>query len=415
MAKKEAEQALLEEIAASDDPINATLYEQYSRNLRKAVDGVFAEDNSGGLSDRLRANVSRFAAYKAYHATGEIRKEIGKNGNIDAGRKELHAFNRYQAAEYNTTVSRCRTAKQFQEFSQPDNVRLFPNIKWLPSRSATPREQHILFYNRVWAKNDSFWNANQPGNLWNCKCDWEETDEPVTDNNPTTPIRHDGLEKNPAITGEVFTDNASYIRHCKDKAKAEKFVDKYLHWHNDFMRYKQDPDYKDVEFDYETGGMMAVHKEHILHEAKKEKRFFGDKTSGYLELSCGRQLKAAGHRVVFVNEIKPDSTGNNLPVLDIELNGTPMDIKSVTEDSLLGGALLNKNRQIKNVKIKTGVESDSVVLFFYKPEYFTEDKMQNGILYYKNFRKKDGTPITQRIHHIYIVRKGIKEILEYDI
>lgn len=214
MAKKEAEQALLEEIAASDDPINATLYEQYSRNLRKAVDGVFAEDNSGGLSDRLRANVSRFAAYKAYHATGEIRKEIGKNGNIDAGRKELHAFNRYQAAEYNTTVSRCRTAKQFQEFSQPDNVRLFPNIKWLPSRSATPREQHILFYNRVWAKNDSFWNTNQPGNLWNCKCDWEETDEPVTDGNPTTPIRHDGLEKNPAITGEVFTDEASYIKNA---------------------------------------------------------------------------------------------------------------------------------------------------------------------------------------------------------
>lgn len=234
MAKKEAEQALLEEIAASDAPINATLYEQYSRNLRKAVDGAFAEDNSGGLSDRLRANVSRFAVYKAYHATGEIRKEIGKNGDIDAGRKELHAFNRYQAAEYNTTVSRCRTAKQFQEFSQPDNVRLFPNIKWLPSRSATPRKQHILFYNRVWAKNDSFWNINQPGNLWNCKCDWEETDEPVTDGNPTTPIRHDGLEKNPAITGEVFTDEASYIKNCSNARKR-----KIEHWTGDKLLRKE--------------------------------------------------------------------------------------------------------------------------------------------------------------------------------
>lgn len=212
LAKKDAEQALLENIAAEDKPINTTLYQQYGQNLRKAVDGVFHEDTGDGLSDQLRANVSRFAAYKAYHATQQVREQISKGGDVEAGRKVLHAFNRYQAAEYNTSVARCRTAKQWQEFETDDNMRLFPNLRWLPSRSATIREEHAAFYNRVWPKDDPFWNTNQPGNLWNCKCDWEETADPATDGNPTTAIRHNGLEGNPAKTGEVFTDNSTYVK-----------------------------------------------------------------------------------------------------------------------------------------------------------------------------------------------------------
>ena len=139
----------------------------------------------------------------------------------------LRAFDRYQDAEYNTAVARSRTAKQFEEYMQPDNVRLFPNLKWLPSRSAAPRALHQTFYNRVWAKGDPFWTQNAPGTEWNCKCDLEETDEPVTDNsNVKPPSVPQGLEGNPANTGEVFTDQASYIRSVGNsntkKRKAEQ-------------------------------------------------------------------------------------------------------------------------------------------------------------------------------------------------
>ena len=227
LANKKTEDALIDDILRDDTPINATLYEVYSKNLRRAVDKVFYEDNGNGLSDCLRANVSRFAAYKAYHATQQVREQIAKDGDMDRGRMVLHAFNRYQAAEYNTAVSRCRTAKQFEEFSAPDNMRLFPNLRWLPSRSATPREQHMLFYNRVWAKDDPFWAQNQPGNLWNCKCDWEETSDPVTDGNPTAPIRHDGLEGNPAQTRQIFSDNCAYVKNSGQN-KREKYRIKQL-------------------------------------------------------------------------------------------------------------------------------------------------------------------------------------------
>lgn len=131
---------------------------------------------------------------------------------------------------------RARTAKQFEEFMKPNNMRLFPNLKWLPSRSADPRQSHTAFYNRVWAKDDPFWPTNAPGNEWNCKCDVEETDEPLTDNSavPETVIPI-GLEGNPAQTGEIFTDKTNYIRaYSKSNTQTRKIE----HWAGDKLLRK---------------------------------------------------------------------------------------------------------------------------------------------------------------------------------
>ena len=139
-----------------------------SETLRKAVGmaGV-----SQDLQDQWLANVSRFAAYKAARATDMIREAVAADGVITDGINPLRAHARYLAAEANTARTRARTGKQWQQFSDPDHARLFPNIRWIASRSATPREAHMPFYGRVWAKDDPFWQHNQPGTLWNCKCD----------------------------------------------------------------------------------------------------------------------------------------------------------------------------------------------------------------------------------------------------
>lgn len=189
-----------------------------------AIDAVFADGRNADLADLFQANVSRFAAYKSWHATAQVRDALAENGgDADSARRVLHRFNRWQAAEYNTAVSRSRTAKQWARWDNDDDRRLFPNIIWLPSMSATPRELHMRFWNCVWAKGDPFWNTNQPGNLWNCKCDWEQTDEPVTKGNPEATIKHDGLEGNPAKTGEIFTDNCSYVKKANDHSDVHSF------------------------------------------------------------------------------------------------------------------------------------------------------------------------------------------------
>ncbi len=231
------EDALIAEILGGDKPIHPDLYRRYADNLRRAVKQVPVDDN---LAAQWQANVSRFAAYKAYHATNDIRAAA----DTEHARTALHNYNRWQAAEYNTAVTRARTGRQWQQWDNPDDRRLFPNIKWIPSRSATPREEHIPFYNRIWPKDDPFWQNNQPGNLWNCKCDWQQTDEPATDGNPAADISKPGLRGNPATTGQIFSDDASYIQNSGHNRRERDAVEKAceIATHNIFKQTaKQNP------------------------------------------------------------------------------------------------------------------------------------------------------------------------------
>ena len=213
--------------------IHPDVYQAYSENLRKAVGGVLSSEQYGDkyfdLQAQLQANVSRFAAYKAYHLTQQLKQQREKWSDDDDLRKVakavLNTFNRYQAAEYNTATARARTAKQWTDFNaDPISNELYPNLKWLPSRSATPREEHIPFYGLVLPKTDPFWQQNQPGNLWNCKCDWEETDEPAATSSPKT-ICAKGLEGNPAETGEVFTKECTYFKQAGKSNKQRRQSD----------------------------------------------------------------------------------------------------------------------------------------------------------------------------------------------
>ena len=125
---KKDEDALIAIVTTGDKPISPELYQRYADNFRRAVDAVPIDDID--LSAQWHANVSRFAAYKAYHATEELRRIAEEeDGDMAFLRATLHKYNRYQAAEYNTAVARARTGKQWQQFDEPDNRRLFPCIK----------------------------------------------------------------------------------------------------------------------------------------------------------------------------------------------------------------------------------------------------------------------------------------------
>ena len=199
--------------------------------MRRSVDRVFADSRDSDLADSLRANVSRFAAYKADYVKTTI-ENILNDASIPAKDKQayidanMNAFSAYQATEETTATSRSRTAKQWKEFNDPQRLRLFPNLRWLPSRSIEKRQSHIQFYDHVWSKGDDFWNHNTPGTEWNCKCDVEETDDPVTDKSEIEEYIKKikvppALEGNPAETGKVFTDDASYISKARQGAESD--------------------------------------------------------------------------------------------------------------------------------------------------------------------------------------------------
>ena len=222
LASKKAYNEIISSIGG-DNKINQTLLSGYYDNFNKAVDRVFSSPSD--LSTRLKSSVARFSAYKANKVTSllnDVRNKYKKDSEYKTVAKAiLNTYNRYQATEYNTCVARSRTAKQWENFMKPENIKALPNIRWVPSRSAKPREAHIPFYNRVWAKNDPFWDDNQPGSLWNCKCDWQETFEPVTDNPQFKSTAQQGLKLNPAKSGEIFSSDATYFR-VRNKAQVEK-------------------------------------------------------------------------------------------------------------------------------------------------------------------------------------------------
>lgn len=93
------------------------------------------------------------------------------------------------------------------------------NLTWIRTRSVNPRELHAGYVGITLPMNHEFWQSNQPGNLWNCKCDWKTTDAPITGapGKIAPPAR--GLEGNPFTTGELVTNRHPYYKDAPDWVK----------------------------------------------------------------------------------------------------------------------------------------------------------------------------------------------------
>ncbi len=188
------------------------IFDTYNDNLHKAITGV--DDKTAQL---LKNNLSRLAASKANYTIKLLERCKADIDGVVRSKEEfkkaadtvIKRANSAQAVEYNTAVHRCRVCKQWKRFEKEQ--RLFPNIEWLRTRSATPREVHLTYVGRVWPMGDPFLIENSPGCVYNCKCDWRNTDKPVTDNSDFTPVPVSaGLEGNPAETNEIFTEKHPY-------------------------------------------------------------------------------------------------------------------------------------------------------------------------------------------------------------
>jgi len=353
------------DIVTSDYPVSRELYDKYSENLRKAVDAVFYKEEDSDLALRLKANATRFGAFKAYNATQDIRREGREKSLTDAEWTEKR-YNSFQAAEYNTAVARSRTAKQFEEFMDKERLDALPNLKWLPSTSAEPREAHRVFWNRIWKKTDPFWSKNQPGNLWNCKCDWHETDEPVTDGNPQTETAALGLDGNPAKTGKIFSDKASYVARLTPKSKeiVENYVKPVMEHCEEYIKYKNDPDLKDGKFEWKSGGYILTHKFKAPDHA-------GDKTGGvHGETTTNDLLVKSGKCIIRMPENIDDNTivlgrpykellkykdnGERYGYPDDYFDGQTWDVKKIDD----------ANENTIRGYIKNGRKADNVIMYF---------------------------------------------------
>lgn len=197
--------------------IPTELFNTYNNNLHKAIGTNVTNVPNNTLL--LRNNVSRLAAAKTNYTLQQLQDaKAAAKGNKDEYIKQakliLARANTTQAAEYNTAVHRARVVKQWEQFQGERH--LYPNLEWLHTRSATPREIHLAYVGRIWPMNDPFWNSNHPGCTWNCKCSWKSTDANPTDNGSLSIVQASaGLEGNPFYTQQIFTDKHPYFSRVK--------------------------------------------------------------------------------------------------------------------------------------------------------------------------------------------------------
>lgn len=151
----------------------------------------------------------------------------------------------------------------------------------------------------------------------------------------------------------------------------------------EYERLLADPNYTDVEFNPENGGLKATHIEHEKHENVDSKRLaFGSMTPNDLEKECQEILYANGFSCILNSEhIFDPVTGKQLKVLDTTTNGKCVDIVSLTENGAktIKNALDRKKKQIREINETYGTEWNSVILHFHDPSYFNEAKVRKGL------------------------------------
>lgn len=185
------------------------LFNLYFNDYVKAINQVFPQGVNDDLAHRFKLNMAEFAAHKAYKMSVELLK-AGPVKRAAITRK----YERFHQAEITTVTARARTARQWEQFEEERD--LFPNLTWIRTRSANPRELHLSYVGLTLPMNHEFWKNNQPGNLWNCKCDWETSDEPASDDPVKIIPPAKGLEGNPFFDGKLITDKHPYRKDAPD-------------------------------------------------------------------------------------------------------------------------------------------------------------------------------------------------------
>ena len=364
-----------------------------------------------------------------------------------------HQVGSWLRTEYDTAILRAHQASDWQEFERNRDV--LPNLRWMPTTSPTPEAVHETF----WASgltlpmDDPFWKDNHPANRWNCKCSLEATDDPSTswEKSPNTPKAQQGLEENPRH-GHTFSDKHPYFpSNCsacpfnKGKKKGLKgFLERtfharqtkdcyhcpYIDWevakakfperYEEYLQLTKDKEYRDVEFDPETGGIKASHIGHKRNSTKE--RYFGEEklTAHALEEECADTLFHAGHKVIFLDESKHDRNGRPFSALDMSVDGVVMDIRSITMDKdNYVNALTAKNKQLEKYNLRSDVErADSLCLYFHDSTMFSDARIKASIRSYNRIMEADAKEQGQEVKQIrklVVVLRGERKVRHYDV
>ncbi len=124
-----------------------------------------------------------------------------------------HQNRAWLQTEYSTAVRRAHDAADWQQFEAEKDV--LPNLRWMPSTSAKPGQDHMEFWGTVLPVDDPFWKEHRPGDRWNCKCSLSSTDdEPTSRPTAKESTPQPGLKTKPTDAELFSQDHPYYADSC---------------------------------------------------------------------------------------------------------------------------------------------------------------------------------------------------------
>lgn len=223
-----------------EEDIYPELYEAardtFERALQEGYPIENVDDADTLFRQALKDDADVFAAFRTHRMQNDIASQLlDENGKL----KEFRRFqedaesvigtynNHWLRTEYDTAVLRARYAADWKRFSR--NADILPNLKWMPTTSADPDVFHMEYWRigLTLPKTHPFWKSHHPHDRWGCKCDLEETDDPVTGTIPDVDyMPSPGLDSNPGLEPELFSHTHPYYE--KAYPGAEKAVEKVI-------------------------------------------------------------------------------------------------------------------------------------------------------------------------------------------
>jgi hypothetical protein len=139
-----------------------------------------------------------------------------------------------------------------------------------------------------------------------------------------------------------------------DQQRAENF--------QEYLLLLQDPNYLDVTFDDQSGGVSAIH---IKHRFDNKTGAFGIKKGDYERIVVDI-LRHKGHTIILTSELAP----NGIKTPDGYLDDVIMDIKAIESN----GKWAIKDKLHRAAKQGAAC----VILYFHKKELFSHERMNDG-------------------------------------
>lgn len=225
-----------------EEDIYPELYEAardtFERALQEGYPIENVDDADTLFRQALKDDADVFAAFRTHRMQNDIASQLldedGKLKEFRRFQEDVESIigtynNAWLQTEYDTAVLRARQAADWKGFER--NADILPNLKWMPTTSADPDVFHMEYWRigLTLPKTHPFWKNHHPHDRWGCKCDLEETDDPVTGIIPEVDYKPSpGLENNPGLEPELFSHTHPYYENTYPGA--EKAVEKMIHY-----------------------------------------------------------------------------------------------------------------------------------------------------------------------------------------